>query len=203
MSRFVFAACVVLAVSHGALARGERAGRAREREAREPRDGAREGARDRDEVRQRRDDRTEHASPGVNKRQRRQAGRIAGGVRSGQLTEAEVQSLTSAEASFRAIEAAAKSDGVLSQAEREQPHHELTALSRQIFIDKHDADRTAPAVVVRDDATTTQAAADARRLTEVRRALNAPTTTPAERLALEAEHRALIDGLYELATDPE
>lgn len=175
---------------------------ARDREARREKREQREEKREerRDERRDTLDDKGQTLSPGANKRQRRQASRIVGGVRSGQLTKAEVDALTAHEAKLRAIEASAKADGVLTDDERKALHQELAALSRELHQEKHDSDRAAP--LTPSTSTPSKATATAaRRLTEVRRGLNQPSLSPAERAALEAEHSALLDTLFEAADD--
>jgi hypothetical protein len=194
------AGLVVLALSVSsspALAGGGR-GRAAREERRENREERREEAREnRDD---RRDDRRGKGEAGVNKRQRRQGSRIVGGVRSGQLTPAEVDALTAREKSLRDLEASMRADGALTPDERKKLHDELDGLGRAIRSEKHDADRSA-ALRLRDGNDDKAGAARGRRLGEVRRELNRADLSPEQRAALEAEHTRLVDELYEEAGD--
>lgn len=79
------------------------------------------------------------ADPGVNKRQHRQAARIAQGVKSGELTRSEARALRSEERAIRAEEREFKSDGKLTQSERRELHRDLNEASRDIYREKHDA----------------------------------------------------------------
>lgn len=139
------------------------------------------------------------AAPSTNRRQRRQASRLVGGVRAGQLTADEVSALAGHEAALRALEADARADGSLRPAERAQLQRELAALSKEMHAEKHDDD--VGLAVKAGHAEDRAAAASARRLAEVRRALNTTTPTPEQRAALDAEHAALVDDLFEDAGD--
>jgi hypothetical protein len=156
----------------------------------------------REELREKRDDKRDERSPGVNKKQRRQGSRIVGGVKSGQLTQQEVDELTARERALRELEGKAKADGTLTVDERKQLHGELQSLSKQIRSEKHDLDKTGQ-LQLRADVGDRAAAQKARRLGEVRRALNQGSVTGAERAALESEHATLVDGLFEEATPVE
>lgn len=79
--------------------------------------------------------------PGVNARQYNQQGRIAQGVRSGELTRNEVAELRSEQRAIRQEERLYKSDGVLTKAERKDLHQDLNAASKNIYEEKHDAER--------------------------------------------------------------
>lgn len=79
--------------------------------------------------------------PGVNARQYNQQGRIAQGVRSGELTRGEVAELRQEQRAIRQEERLYKSDGVLSGAERKDLHQDLNAASQHIYEEKHDAER--------------------------------------------------------------
>jgi len=187
----LLAAAVLFTTALPATAAG---GRARAREA------AREERRE--DIREKRDERRDEAkpkaTPGANKRQRRQGSAIVGGVKSGQLTETEAKALAEREAGLRSLEASMKADGTMTKAERQTLHDELTGLAKAIRNDKTDADRTAP-LRLRDGCDPATCAARGRRLAEVRRSLNRAEPTAAERAALEAEHTAIVDELYEEA----
>lgn len=75
--------------------------------------------------------------PGVNRRQANQQGRIAQGVRSGELTPGETAVLERKEARLAGLERRLKSDGSLSVEERARLQHELNELSREIYSLKH------------------------------------------------------------------
>ncbi len=144
------------------------------------------------------DGKKKQADPKVNRRQRRQGSRIVGGVKSGQLTEAEMQNLSAQEAALRDLEAEMKADGTLSKEERKTLHGALNDLSKSIRSEKHDADATG-AIRLRQRDDDRAMSAEARRLAAVRRELNGGTLSPEQRKALEAEHASLVDGLYEEA----
>jgi hypothetical protein len=79
--------------------------------------------------------------PGVNHRQHRQERRIEQGVRSGELTHQEAKGLRKEQRSIRREEHAAKADGKLTGAERKQLHRDLNQASKDIYREKHDADK--------------------------------------------------------------
>jgi hypothetical protein len=79
--------------------------------------------------------------PGVNRRQHLQGDRIRHGVRSGQLTGVETRGLIQERRGIRKNERLYKSDGALTRAERQDLHGQLNDLSRDIYSEKHDADR--------------------------------------------------------------
>jgi hypothetical protein len=79
--------------------------------------------------------------PGVNRRQHVQGDRIRQGVRSGDLTRAETRGLLQQRRGIRQDERSYKSDGVLTRAERRDLHGQLNDLSRDIYAQKHDAER--------------------------------------------------------------
>lgn len=78
--------------------------------------------------------------PGVNQRQAGQHGRIEQGIRSGQLTREEVKQLAIEQKSIRQEERQYKSDGVLTKNERKDLHQDLSAASKDIYSEKHDAE---------------------------------------------------------------
>lgn len=200
MKTFAAALVAVAVVSVPATAGGR--GRARREERRE------EVQEKRDEAAEKREERSEKvdakidakkksADPGANRRQRRQGSRIVGGVKSGQLTQQEVDALSARAGNLRTLEANAKADGVLTDAERHSLHTELNGLSKDIRNEKTDADKTG-ALRVRDGIDgDKKTATSARRLAEVRRELNQPSLPPTQRTALEAEHASLVDSLFE------
>lgn len=79
--------------------------------------------------------------PGVNARQHVQGERVQQGVRSGELTRDEVKELNQERKSIRQEERAYKSDGVLTGAERKDLHQDLNQASKNIYEQKHDADK--------------------------------------------------------------
>lgn len=78
--------------------------------------------------------------PGVNGRQHNQHHRMAQGVRSGSLTRDEAQGLRTEQRSIRQEERQYKSDGTLTRDERRDLHQDLNAASRNIYVEKHDAE---------------------------------------------------------------
>ncbi|MHB9154730.1 MAG: hypothetical protein ACYC5N_03430 [Endomicrobiales bacterium] len=79
-------------------------------------------------------------TPGVKKRQHRQAHRIGQGVRSGELTRDEARGLVRHEREIRKMKRDAKSDGVVTPEERTDLHQKLNQESRKIYEEKHDAE---------------------------------------------------------------
>jgi hypothetical protein len=82
--------------------------------------------------------------PGVNHRQYHQSQRIGQGVRSGELTRSEAQSLRQGRRDIRQQEHAYKADGVMTGAERRDLHQDLNAQSRAIYQDKHNDETRNP-----------------------------------------------------------
>ncbi|HVK56249.1 MAG TPA: hypothetical protein VM532_14630 [Burkholderiales bacterium] len=82
--------------------------------------------------------------PGVNVRQHRQHDRIGQGVRSGELTRSEAQSLRQEQRAIRTEERAYKSDGVLTRAERRDLRQDQKQASRNIYNQKHDDEKRVP-----------------------------------------------------------
>ena len=80
-------------------------------------------------------------SPAINQRQANQAGRVAQGVQSGELTRPEAQELREERRDIRDLERDYKSDRVLTQEERRDLNQQLQQNSREIFDEKHDAER--------------------------------------------------------------
>ena len=79
--------------------------------------------------------------PGVNARQADQRERIQQGVRSGELTRGEARQLGAEQRNIRQEERQYKSDGVLTKAERKDLHQDLSAASKDIYSEKHDAEQ--------------------------------------------------------------
>jgi ribosomal protein L19E len=79
--------------------------------------------------------------PGVNQRQRNQSHRIGEGVRSGELTRPEARALRAEQRAIRLEEREFKADGKLTRGERRELHRDLNEASRDIYREKHDADR--------------------------------------------------------------
>lgn len=80
-------------------------------------------------------------SPAIDQRQSNQAGRVAQGVRSGELTRAEAQELREERRDIRDLERTYESDGTLSKQERRDINQQLDQNSREIFEEKRDAER--------------------------------------------------------------
>lgn len=76
--------------------------------------------------------------PGVNARQANQTGRIVQGVQSGELTRDEAQELRTERRDIRELEQGYKSDGALTQDERQDLHQQLNQQSHEIYEEKHD-----------------------------------------------------------------
>jgi hypothetical protein len=76
-------------------------------------------------------------TPRVDARERNQQKRIEQGVKSGQLTARETRTLERQEGRIRADKMLAKSDGVVTKAERHKLHRELNRESHRIYRKKH------------------------------------------------------------------
>ncbi len=76
-------------------------------------------------------------SPGIDRREARQQGRINQGIRSGALTPRETYRLQRQQANIRAKEARFKSDGNFSQRERHAVKNHLNRSSQSIYRLKH------------------------------------------------------------------
>jgi polyhydroxyalkanoate synthesis regulator phasin len=79
--------------------------------------------------------------PGVNARQHVQRDRIGQGVRSGELTKQETKELAAEQRAIRKEEREYQSDGKLTKEERKDLHQDLNAASRNIYEQKHDAEK--------------------------------------------------------------
>ena len=77
-------------------------------------------------------------TPGINRRERCERGRIQQGVRSGELTRREAERLRAEQFRIRAYEARAKSDGSLNRRERYRLDRMMDQASRDIYRQKHD-----------------------------------------------------------------
>jgi len=77
-------------------------------------------------------------TPVVKERQENQQKRIAGGVKSGELTAKETRHLEAREVKIQHDKREAKSDGVVTARERVKLHREQNRASRAIYRQKHD-----------------------------------------------------------------
>ncbi|MDQ8023199.1 MAG: hypothetical protein REI94_15285 [Moraxellaceae bacterium] len=80
-------------------------------------------------------------APAVDASQHRQGHRIAQGVRSGELTRSEAQTLGAERRAIRSEERAYRADGVLTRAERQDLRGDQREASANIYEEKHDAER--------------------------------------------------------------
>ena len=77
-------------------------------------------------------------APGLKQRQQTQAGRIAAGVKSGQIDQTELAQLKDAKQAYRTDLAAAKAnDGKVDKQERVDAHQDLRAVSASIYEFRH------------------------------------------------------------------
>jgi len=79
--------------------------------------------------------------PGVNARQHHQADRTRQGVRSGELTRDEAKGIREDRREIRQQEREYKSDGKLTREERKDMHKDLNQASKNIYQQKHDAEK--------------------------------------------------------------
>ena len=86
------------------------------------------------------------ATPGIDKRQAVQQGRISKGIASGQLTAKEASGLETREAKIQSDKTAAKADGKVTAAERRKLKREQNRASAKIAEKKHNAKTAPPAV---------------------------------------------------------
>jgi hypothetical protein len=77
-------------------------------------------------------------TPNLNQREHNQRERITQGVRSGELTRPETRRLARGEIKLHRNEAIAKSDGVVTPAERARLQAEANNMSTRIYRQKHD-----------------------------------------------------------------
>jgi hypothetical protein len=79
--------------------------------------------------------------PGVNARQHHQVDRTKQGVRSGELTRNEAKGIREDRRDIRQKEREYKSDGTLTREERKDLHKDMNQASRDIYKEKHDAEK--------------------------------------------------------------
>jgi hypothetical protein len=79
------------------------------------------------------------ATPKVRERQAKQQSRIQEGRKSGELTNKETARLEAQQAKIQHDKRVAKSDGVVTPAERQKLKREQNRASRNIYRQKHDA----------------------------------------------------------------
>ena len=78
-------------------------------------------------------------TPRLDRREVHQSNRIYNGVANGELTRPEARRLGAGQAHLYRAEARAKSDGVVTPAERARLHNEANRESARIYQQKHDA----------------------------------------------------------------
>jgi len=83
-------------------------------------------------------------TPRVDQREANQQARIDQGVASGQLTRREARRLEKQQVHIARAESSAKSDGVVTSAERAKLHRMQDRASRDIYRQKHDAQVAKP-----------------------------------------------------------
>lgn len=76
----------------------------------------------------------------VDAREHRQQGRVAQGVRSGQLTGDETKKLRAQQRDIRQEERQYRADGRFTKEERKDVQRDLNQASKDIYIEKHDAE---------------------------------------------------------------
>ena len=77
-------------------------------------------------------------TPGIDARERNQRERIAQGVRSGELTRPEARRIVRGEVRLHRHERIARSDGIVTRAERVRLHRHADRMSGRIDRQKHD-----------------------------------------------------------------
>jgi hypothetical protein len=77
-------------------------------------------------------------TPGLDAREQNQRERIAQGVRSGELTRPETRRLVRGEVRLHRHERIARSDGVVTGAERLRLQRNANRMSKRIYVQKHD-----------------------------------------------------------------
>lgn len=80
-------------------------------------------------------------TPAVDQRQENQKARIIEGRKSGELTRKETRRLAVQQGKIKADEKKAKADGVVTPAERAKLQHEQNRASKNIYRQKHDAQK--------------------------------------------------------------
>ena len=83
------------------------------------------------------------ATPRVDQREANQQARIDAGVNSGQLTARETNRLDKQQARIAKVEAKDKADGTVTKAERAELHRMQNRASKNIYVQKHDAQTAA------------------------------------------------------------
>ena len=83
----------------------------------------------------------QHPGQGINHRQLRQLRRIEDGVMRGDLTRQEAQQLIQRQRELRRKKQFYASDGRLTAEERRDLHQDLEAISREIYIERHDIEQ--------------------------------------------------------------
>ena len=84
------------------------------------------------------------ATPRVDQREAHQQARIDAGVASGQLTARETNRLDKQQARIAKVEARDKADGTVTKAERVELHRMQNRASKNIYVQKHDAQTAKP-----------------------------------------------------------
>ncbi|GEM_PF-467764 len=79
-------------------------------------------------------------TPGVDRRQNFQAGRVGDGVRSGQVTRDELRGLGEQQREIRQVERGMKSDGNVTPDERKQLHGQLNDAGKNVREQNHDSE---------------------------------------------------------------
>lgn len=81
------------------------------------------------------------AEHSINHRQHQQDQRIAQGIQSGELTQAEAKSLRTERKAIHTEERAYRADGKFTKVERKDVQQDLNQMSGDIHREKHDAER--------------------------------------------------------------
>ena len=84
------------------------------------------------------------ATPRVDQREANQQARIDAGVASGQLTARETNRLDKQQARIAKVEAKDKADGTVTKSERVELHRMQNRASKNIYVQKHDAQTAKP-----------------------------------------------------------
>ena len=89
------------------------------------------------------------ATPVINARQRNERARIRQGMASGELRRPEAARMRARQVDIRQDKRAAKADGVVTTAERQDIRQDERQASRAIYRQKHDAQQRRPRMAVR------------------------------------------------------
>jgi hypothetical protein len=84
------------------------------------------------------------ATPRVDQREANQQARIDAGVASGELTTRETNRLDKQQARIAKVEAKDKADGTVTKHERVELHRMQNHASKNIYVQKHDAQTAKP-----------------------------------------------------------